>query len=380
MAKRDYYEVLGVEKNASETEIKKAFRKLARQYHPDVNPGDKSAEDKFKEVNEAYEVLSDSDKRARYDQYGHAGTDPNGFGGFGGFGGAGGAGFGGFEDIFEAFFGGTRQNQYGPQKGSDLRFDIDLKFEEAAFGIEKDIDVPGVDNCPKCNGTGAKAGTSPEKCTKCNGTGQVRMTQKTPLGHFQTVRVCPDCNGEGKIIKTPCPECKGRGKIAKIRKLHIKIPAGVDSGSRIRLSGEGELGVRGGPKGDLYVYIEVKPHKVFKRQEDDIFMEMPITFVQASLGDVIKVPTLDGKADLKIPEGTQTHTVFRLRGQGIPHLRGSGRGDQHVRVIIATPTNLNEEQKKVLQEFAKSSGDENYRSADKKDKGIFEKIWDSLKG
>ncbi|PKM89716.1 MAG: molecular chaperone DnaJ [Firmicutes bacterium HGW-Firmicutes-12] len=380
MAKRDYYEVLGVEKNASETEIKKAFRRLARQYHPDVNPGDKTSEEKFKEVNEAYEVLSDTDKKTRYDQFGHAGTDPNGFGGFGGFNGAG--GFGGFEDIFEAFFGGNaRQNPRGPQKGSDLRLDLELKFNEAAFGVEKDIEVPSLENCPQCKGSGAKPGTSPEKCSKCNGAGQIRVTQKTPLGHFQTVRTCPECNGEGNVIKNPCPECKGRGKVRKTRKLHIRIPAGVDTGSRIRLTGEGEPGLQGGPRGDIYVYVEVMPHKIFRRQEDDIHMEMPITFVQASLGDVIQVPTLEGKAELKIPEGTQTQTIFRLKGQGIPHLRGGGRGDQYVRVIIATPTQLNDEQRKLLQQFAKISGDENYRATGKdKGKGIFEKLWDSLKG
>ncbi len=379
VAKRDYYEVLGVEKNASETEIKKAYRKLARQYHPDVNPGDKSAEEKFKEVNEAYEILSDQEKKARYDQYGHAGTDPGGFGGFGGFNGS--AGFGGFEDIFEAFFGGTRQNQQGPQRGSDLRIDVVLEFNQAAFGVEKDIEVPGLENCSQCGGTGAKVGTAPEKCPKCNGTGQIRMNQRTPLGQFQTVRPCPDCGGEGRIIKNPCPECKGKGRVRKTRKLHVKIPAGVDTGSRIRLSGEGEAGIRGGSKGDLYVYIEVKPHKLFKRQGDDVYLEMPLTFVQASLGDTIKVPTLEGKADLKIPEGTQTHTVFRLRGQGIPRLRGGGRGDQHVRVIVATPTKLNEEQKKILQEFGAKSGDDNYRTVGKeKGKGVFERIWDSLKG
>lgn len=378
MAKRDYYEVLGVEKNASETEIKKAFRKLARQYHPDVNPGDKSAEEKFKEVNEAYEVLSDSDKRSRYDQFGHAGTDPNaGFGG--GFGGA--QGFG-FEDIFDAFFGGAGARQpRGPQKGSDLRLDIDLTFEEAAFGAEKDIDVPSLENCPTCQGSGAKSGTGPEKCPKCSGTGQVRTTQRTPLGHFQTVRTCPDCGGEGTIIKNPCPDCRGRGKVRKTRSLHIKIPAGVDSGARIRLSGEGEPGSKGGPRGDLYVYIGVKPHKIFKRQDDDVYMEMPITFVQAALGDTIKVPTLEGKADLKIPEGTQTHTNFRLKGQGIPHLRGSGRGDQHVRVVIATPTRLTDEQKKLLEQFNSISAKDNYKPFEKdRDKGFFEKIWDSIKG
>jgi molecular chaperone DnaJ len=380
VAKRDYYEVLGVERNASETEIKKAYRKLARQYHPDVNPGDKTAEERFKEINEAYEVLSDPDKRARYDQFGHAGTDPNGFGGFGGFGGAG--DFTGFGDIFDMFFGGAAQRaNRGPQVGSDLRLDLELTFEEAAFGVEKDIELPRLENCPTCEGTGAKPGTRPAACPKCQGTGQVRYTQKTMLGHFQTIKTCPECGGEGKVITTPCPECHGKGKIRKTRKLHIKIPAGVDTGSRIRLAGEGEAGLRGGPPGDLYVYIEVRPHKIFERHGDDIYLEMPITFVQAALGDEIKVPTLEGKAALRIPEGTQTGTVFRLRGQGIPHLKGSGRGDQHVKVVVVTPTKLSEEQKKLLRDFAKVSGEENYRPQEKgKEKGIFERLWDSLKG
>ncbi len=379
MAKRDYYEVLGVEKNASEDEIKKAFRKLARQYHPDVNPGDKNAEEKFKEINEANEVLSDPDKRQRYDQFGHAGTDPGGYGGFGGFGQS--ADFGGFGDIFDMFFGGSERRSNGPQQGSDLRMDLQLTFEEAAFGIEKDIELPRLENCSACRGTGAKAGTQPARCKKCQGTGQVRVTQKTPLGHFQTIKTCPECNGTGQIITAPCPECSGRGKVRKTRKLHIKIPAGVDNGSRIRLSGEGEAGTKGGPSGDLYVYLGVSSHKIFERDGEDILMEMPITFVQAALGDEIKVPTLQGYATLKIPEGTQTHTVFRLRGQGIPRLRGVGRGDQHVKIVVVTPNKLNEEQRKILREFSASSGQDNYRSQGKeRDKGIFERLWDGLKG
>lgn len=379
MAKRDYYEVLGVERGASETEIKKAFRKLARQYHPDVNPNDKTAEEKFKEVNEAYEVLSDPEKRARYDQFGHAGTDPGGFGGFGGFGGAG--DFGGFGDIFDMFFGGMGQRTRGPEKGSDLRLDLELEFEEAAFGCEKDVELPRMEECPNCHGSGARPGTTPVTCSKCQGTGQVRITQRTALGHFQTIKPCTDCGGTGKVINSPCPECKGRGKVRRTRTLHIKIPAGVDTGSRIRLAGEGEPGSRGGPRGDLYVYLEVKPHKFFERRGEDIYMEMPITFYQATLGAEIKVPTLEGEAVLKIPEGTQTHTVFRLRGQGIPYLKSSGRGDLHVKVVILTPTKLSEEQKKLLREFAKISGQDNYKPLEKeKGKGIFERLWDSLKG
>lgn len=378
MAKRDYYEVLGIEKSASDAEIKKAYRRLARQYHPDVNPGDKSAEEKFKEANEAYEVLSDQDKRQRYDQFGHAGTDPNGFGGFGGAG----ADFGGFGDIFDMFFGGaTGQRTRGPQQGADLRLDIDITFEEAAFGVEKDIELPRMENCEKCKGTGAKPGTKPDTCSRCNGTGQVKMTQRTPLGHFQTIKTCPDCEGTGKIISSPCPDCRGTGKTRKVRKLHIKIPAGVDTGSRIRLSGEGEPGIKGGPNGDLYVYIEVRPHKLFDRHGDDLYLEMPVTIVQAALGAEIKVPTLEGTATLKVPEGTQTHTTFRMRGQGITHLRGSGRGDMHVKLVVVTPSKLNDEQRQALKNFAKVCGQDNYKpSAKAKDKGIFERLWDSLTG
>ncbi|MGI6606736.1 MAG: molecular chaperone DnaJ [Peptococcia bacterium] len=385
MAKRDYYEVLGVEKNAGEAEIKKAFRKLARQYHPDVNPGDKTAEEKFKEINEAYEVLSDPEKRQRYDQFGHAGTDPNGFGGggFGGFGGFGGAGdFGGFGDIFDAFFGGgTSSRKRGPEQGADLRYDLSLSFEEAAFGVEKDIEIPRLENCPTCHGSGAKPGTSPTTCSRCQGTGQIRITQRTALGHFQTIRSCPECGGEGKIIANPCSECRGKGKVRKNRKLHIKIPAGVDNDSRIRLSGEGEPGLRGGPPGDLYVFVEVRPHKLFERHGNDLYMEFPVTFVQATLGAEVQVPTLEGKAMLKIPEGTQTHTILRLKGQGIPYLRGNGRGDQHIRIVVVTPTKLSEEQKKTLRQFDDSTDKNNYHPKGKgREKGLFERLWDSLKG
>lgn len=386
MAKRDYYEVLNVEKNASEAELKKAYRKLARKYHPDVNPGNKEAEEKFKEVNEAYEVLSDSEKRSRYDQFGHAGTDPGGFGGFGDFGGFGGSAgdFSGFGDIFDMFFGGAGggQRTRGPQQGADLRLDLRLDFEEAAFGVEKDVEIPRMEKCSKCNGTGAKPGTHASTCRKCNGTGQIKYTQKTPLGHFQTIKTCPDCGGRGEVNSSPCPDCRGEGKVHRIRKLHIKIPAGVDTGSRIRLSGEGESGELGGPNGDLYVYIEVRPHKLFERHGDDLYLEMPITFIQAALGGTIKVPTLGGgTASLKISEGTQTHTVFRMRGQGVSHLRGSGKGDMHVKVLVVTPTKLSEEQKKMLRSFAEKSGQDNYKPKDKeRDKGIFERLWDSLKG
>jgi len=388
MTKRDYYEVLGVQKGAQDADIKKAYRKLARQYHPDVNPNNKEAEEKFKEVNEAYEVLSDADKRARYDQFGHAGVDGQGAGGFGGFGGAGGyggfGGAGGFGDIFDMFFGGEmggqggRQQARGPQRGADLRKDVEITFEEAAFGVEKDIEVVKPETCSACQGTGAKAGTTKKRCPKCQGSGQVRMTQKTPLGSFQSIRPCPDCDGEGTIIETPCPECSGQGRVRKRKTLKVKIPAGVDNDSRIRLSGEGEAGNRGGEPGDLYIFIRVKPHKIFERRGNDVYMEMPVTFAQAALGAEISVPTLDGKATLKVPEGIQTHTLLRLKGKGIPHLRGGGRGDQLVKIIIATPTKLTDQQKELLQEFSRLSGEENYRSEKKngKQKGIFERLFD----
>lgn len=379
MAKRDYYEVLGVERSASEDQIKKAFRKLARQYHPDVNPGNKEAEEKFKEVNEAYEVLSDSEKRQRYDQFGHAGNDPNGFGGFGGFGGV---DMGGFGDIFDMFFGGAGARTRGPEKGADLRLDLELKFEDAVFGVEKDVELPRIEECPTCKGSGAKPGTSPIQCSKCRGTGQIKIMQKTAFGHFQTIKPCNECEGTGRVITTPCQECRGQGRVRRVRTLHIKIPAGVDNGSRIRLSGEGEPGQRGGPQGDLYVYLEVRPHEFFQRRGDDIYMDMPITFAQAALGAEIEVPTLEGKATLKIPEGTQSHTTFRLRGRGVPRIRSGSRGDQHVRVEIMTPQNLNEEQKKLLQEFARSCREDQYRppKGKERNKGIFEKLWASLKG
>lgn len=384
MAKRDYYEVLGVERNASETDIKKAFRKLARQYHPDVNPGNKEAENKFKEINEAYEVLSDPEKKQRYDQFGHAGTDPNGFGGgFGGFGGGTAGDFGGFGDIFDMFFGGgtASARKRGPQQGGDLRLDLELSFEEAAFGVEKDLEIPRTENCATCKGSGAKPGTNPVTCSQCKGTGEVRFTQKTALGHFQTVRTCSQCGGTGKVISSPCPDCHGNGKVRRKRKIKIKIPAGVDTGSRIRLSGEGEAGLRGGPPGDLYVFIEVRPHKYFERRGDDLFMEFPITFFQATLGDEVQVPTLQGKAALKIPEGTQTHTVLRLKGQGVNRLHGGGRGDLYVKVVVITPSKLNEEQKQRLRDFAGCISKDNYHRKSKgKDKGIWEKVWDSLKG
>lgn len=375
MSNKDYYELLGVDKNASEDEIKKAFRKQARKYHPDMNPGNKEAEAKFKEVNEAYEVLSDSQKRANYDQYGSA--DPGaGFGGFGG--GAGGfqGDFGGFGDIFDMFFGGGGRQKNGPQKGPDLRVEIDIKFEEAAFGVEKDITIPRHETCDTCKGSGAAPGTEAKTCGQCGGTGQVQYTQNTPFGRFSQSKPCQACHGSGKIIEKLCPECHGQGVVRKNRKIHINIPAGVDSGSRLRVSGEGEPGLKGGPSGDLYVYINVKRHKLFRREGNDIIYEMPISFAQAALGDEVEVPTLDKKVKLKIPEGTQSGTFFRIRGKGFPSLSGYGQGDMHVKAIVVTPNKLNEKQKKLLRDFATESG-QNPLGVNK---GFFDKMRDAFMG
>ena len=379
-SKRDYYEVLGVSRNADESDIKKAYRKLAKQYHPDLNPGDKEAEAKFKEISEAYEVLSDPQKRARYDQFGHAGVDPNGFGsagaGFGGF------DFGGFSDIFEtfeSFFGGTgfgrsSRSRTGPQKGADLKYSVEITFEEAAFGVEKEITMSRHENCPKCGGSGSKPGTSPTTCKRCGGTGQIQHRHATAFGQFIDVRMCDACHGEGKIITDPCPECKGMGKVRKTFRKKINIPAGIDDGQIITNRGDGEPGVRGGPPGDLFITVNVKPHPIFRRQGYDVVCEIPITFVQAALGAELEVPTLDGKVRYNIPEGTQTGTIFRLKNKGIPYLRGNGRGDQYVKVEIEVPKKLNEKQKDLLRQFAELSGDEGYEQR----KGFFDKMKDAL--
>ena len=375
--RKDYYEILGVDRNASDADIKKAYRRLAKQYHPDVNPGDKTAEAKFKEVNEAYEVLSDPQKRARYDQYGHAGIDPNGFGGFDG--GFGGFDFGGIGDIFESFFGGTgfgrsSRSKKGPQKGADLKYSVEIAFEEAAFGVEKEITVNRMENCPTCNGSGSKPGTSPSVCRHCNGTGQVQYKQSTPFGQFVNVRTCDVCRGEGRVITDPCGNCSGKGKVRKSVKIKVNIPAGIDDGQIISLRGEGEPGIKGGPAGDLYITVKVRPHALFQRQGNDVICEIPITFVQAALGADIEVPTLDGKVRYTIPEGTQTGTVFRLKGKGIPFIRGNGRGDQYVKVSVEVPKKLNEKQKSVLREFAELIGDD----AHEQRKSFFNKMKDAL--
>lgn len=373
MSKKDYYEVLGVAKTASDDEIKKAFRKLARKYHPDVNRENPSeAEEKFKEANEAYEVLSNAERRAQYDQFGHAAFEGGGAHGGGGFGGA-----GGFSDIFDMFFGqsgfgGGRQS--GPERGADLRYDLEITFEQAAFGMETEIQVPRTEDCGVCHGSGAAAGTQAETCSQCRGTGQQQVVQNTPFGRMVNVRPCDRCRGEGKIVKTPCKECHGKGKVRARRKIKIKIPGGVDNGSRLRVAHEGEAGNRGGQPGDLYVYIFVKSHKLFTREGDDVICEVPITIVQAALGDEIEVPTLDGKVQLRIPEGTQTATVFRLKDKGVPHLRGSGRGDQHVKVKVITPKKLTDKQKELLLEFAKDGGED----TNPEQKSFFKKVKDAF--
>ncbi|MDO4581103.1 MAG: molecular chaperone DnaJ [Bacillota bacterium] len=371
--KRDYYQVLGVSRDASAEEIKKAYKKMAKQYHPDLNPDSKTAEEKFKEVSEAYSVLSDDNLRARYDQFGH--NDPGaGYGGFGGgFGGA-----GGFGDIFETFFGGgfggaQARDPNAPQAGSDLRADISVTFEEAAKGVEKEISVSRMEACEHCGGSGAKRGTSREKCAACGGTGRVRTTQSTPFGQFQTVRDCPTCHGTGSIIKEPCPQCSGSGRQRNSRTLKVKIPPGVDTGSRLRMAGEGDGGANGGPFGDLYIYIKVKPHKFFRRDGDNVLCEFPLSFSEAALGTEIDVPTLEGKVKLNIPEGTQTGTTFRLRGRGFPKLRGYGRGDQHVKVKVLTPTKLSEQQKELLRQLGELPAERD--NDDKKGGGLFGKMF-----
>ncbi|MBP9483661.1 MAG: molecular chaperone DnaJ [Negativicutes bacterium] len=359
MAKKDFYETLGVPKGASEDEIKKAYRKMARKHHPDLNKETQdAAAEKMKEVNEAYEILSDSSKRQQYDQFGHAAFDPSQGGGQGGFGGGfSGGGFGGFEDIFDMFGGGRRRQPNGPVVGDDLRYDLELTFEEAAFGTTKKINLPRMENCDTCHGSGAAAGTHPETCPNCQGSGQVQQPVNTPFGRMMNVASCPRCSGTGKIIPTPCSTCKGKGKVRKNRNLEVKVPAGTDDGLRLRMSGEGEAGTRGGPPGDLYIYLNVKPHSLFQRDGNDVWCEVPLTMVKAALGSEIEVPTLDGKVSLTIPEGTQTGKVFRLKEKGIPRLRGTGRGDQYVRVKVIIPTKIDSKRRKLLEEFAELSGD-----------------------
>ena len=377
MSKRDYYEVLGVSKSASKDEIKKAYRKLSKQYHPDINK-EANAADKFKEIAEAYEVLSDDQKKAQYDQFGH--TDPNqGFGGGGDFGG----GFGGFEDIFNTFFGGggaggsRRRDPNAPRQGADLQYTMTVSFEEAAFGKETDIEIPREETCTTCSGSGAKPGTKPETCKHCNGSGQLNVEQNTPFGRIVNRRTCQHCNGTGKEIKHKCSTCGGTGKVKKRKKIHVKIPAGIDDGQQLRMSGQGEAGMNGGPAGDLYVVFHVRDHEFFERDGDDVYCEMPVTFVQASLGAEIEVPTLHGKVKLKVPSGTQTGTKFRLKGKGIPNVRGYGVGDQHILVRIITPTKLTDKQKQLLRDFDELSGSSPIGD---QEEGFFSKVKRAFKG
>lgn len=353
--KRDYYDVLGVSKGATDDEIKKAYRTLAKKYHPDRNPGNKEAEEKFKEAQEAYEILCDPNKRQMYDQYGHAGVDPT-YAGGGGFG-----GYGGFEDlgdIFSSFFGGGFGGGFGgqanpnrPRKGDDAHATTTISFEEAAFGVKKEVEVVRIEACETCSGTGAAPGTSTETCTQCGGTGQVRMQQRTAFGVMSTTRVCDKCGGTGQIIKTPCQTCKGKGKVRRTRKIKVNVPAGIDEGQTLCVRGEGNAGSKGGPAGDLMVTITIRPHPVFERRGNDIFMEVPISFADACLGTELEVPTLEGKVLQKIPAGTASHTTFRLQNKGIQHLNSRGRGDQYVKVTVEVPKSLTNEQKERLTDF-----------------------------
>ncbi len=381
--KRDFYEVLGVEKSASDDEIKKAYRKMAKQYHPDLNPGDATAEAKFKEANEAYEVLSDKDKKARYDQFGHAGVDPNyGAGSYGGYGG------GGFDvdlgDIFGSIFGGgfggfgggqRRSNPNAPRRGRDVQTALTLTFEEAAKGCTKSVKVQIIDNCSDCGGTGCKSGTSKKTCSNCGGRGQVTSVQRTPFGQMQTQRPCDRCGGTGQIIESPCQTCSGKGKVRRTKEIEVNIPAGIDDEQVLSLSGKGDTGFNGGPAGDLQVVISVRPHTVFERDGFDVYCEVPIAFTQAALGAEIFVPTLDGKVSLKIKEGTQPGDMYKLKGRGIERLRSSGRGDQYVKIIVEIPRDLSGEQKQKLAEFEKSLSDKNFKTR----KSFFDKVKDIFK-
>lgn len=383
---RDYYEILGLSKDASPEDIKKTYRKLALKYHPDRNK-EAGAEDKFKEISEAYAVLSDDEKRAQYDRFGHAGIN----GQYSAEDIFRGADFGGFGDIFEMFFGGggSRRGPMGPRRGSDLQYDLYITFEEAAFGVRKDIDIPRTERCSKCSGTGSKPGTSPKRCPTCGGTGQIRTTRSGLGMQFVSTTACSTCHGRGQVIESPCPVCSGTGRVRNTRKITVNVPAGADSGMNLRLSGEGDSGETGAPAGDLYVVLHVMEHPYFKRVDYDVISELPISFAQAALGMDVMVDTLHGKVKMNIPAGTQTHSVFRLKDKGIQHLHGGKKGDQLIRVVVKTPTKLTHEQKELLRQFEDLSSSKNpegnqngrtERSTEKtkKNKGFFEKVKDAF--
>ncbi|MBT9176702.1 MAG: Chaperone protein DnaJ [Firmicutes bacterium] len=378
MAKRDYYEVLGVERSADEGDIKKAYRKLARQYHPDVNPGDASAADKFKEITEAYEVLSDADKRAKYDRFGHAAFEQVPGGGQGGFGGFSGdfGGFGGMEDIMDMMFGGGgRRQRSGPERGADLQYELELEFVEAALGKEVEVEVPRTENCDICKGSGAKPGTKAETCSQCKGTGQTSYVQNTILGRISSVRTCDRCQGTGKIIPTPCAACGGRGLVRRRRKVTVRVPAGVDTGTRLRMSGEGEAGPRGGPPGDLFVVMRVRPHAVFRRNGADLLLDLHISFPKAALGGKARVQLIeDETVDLDISPGIQSGTVQRIKGKGIAKLGSVYRGDVVVTVIVDTPKKLGAKERELLKQLALALGEHL-----DDDKGFFGRVRDVLR-
>ena len=357
MAKKDFYEVLGVARGASDDEIKSSYRKLAKTYHPDVNPGDQEAEAKFKEISEAYDTLSDPQKRAGYDRYGHdaasmggAGTGAGGFGGgFGGF---------GFEDILDSVFGGFggQRRRNGPSRGNDLRHDMTLQFEEAVFGAQKEISITRNENCPDCGGSGAKVGTSPETCSVCGGSGQTTRAQNTAFGRFQTVETCQTCRGEGKVVRDPCTRCQGKGRVRTARKRMVSVPAGIADGQSLVLRNEGEPGQRGGDSGDLYIYVTVRPHKVFKRQDYDLHCDLQVSFTQAALGGEVEIPTLEGNVAQTLSEGTQPGSVIRVRGQGVPSVRGGNRGDLYAKVVVQVPKRMNSAQKEALRAYDEAMG------------------------
>ena len=379
--KRDFYEVLGVQKGASDDEIKKAYRKMAKEYHPDLHPGDAEAEAKFKEIGEAYEVLSDPQKKARYDQYGHAGVDPNfGAGGYGG--GVDFGDFGDIGDIFSSIFGGgfggggsRRQNPNAPRRGSDAAASVILSFEEAAKGCKKKVSVQRIVTCADCGGSGAKAGTSPQTCPECGGSGQVTRQQRTPFGVMQTQSPCSRCQGRGRIIETPCPSCGGQGRVRQPEQMGINIPAGIDDGQVINIPGKGNAGVNGGPAGDLQVQVTVRPHPLFERDGFNVWYELPITYAQAAMGAEIDIPTLDGRMPFEIKAGTQPGDILRVKDKGIPYINRRGTGDLLLKIVVEVPKNLTKEQQKLLRAFDEATGDKNYQ----KRRGFFDKLKDGFR-